>query len=576
MKNYYQILNVKPTATEAEIKSSYRVLAKRYHPDVNPGDAAAADKFADINEANAVLTDPKARAEYDQKLKEASTPHANPEDVIARQRAQAQAAARAAARQQAAFANMEATMSASSRRDATILRARQAAQAQAQAQVQALCNQAFQSGIEQGIAESKKVADAEISRLNSTVQALQAENKKLKKSADEVISLKRQLAESEQDRRELETELFNRDRELSQEQIRAKDMEEQLRAFRDGEVSAEGRRAEGDSTELREKLEAAQRYINELAATNSKLTETNKELEQENKKLEGECSQAGLTNKAQIQLQQDKRRQMQEEIEDLRRQVDELNAELEDARAELEQWQQYANSEQFISDTERRIEEFNKKTQSDRRKAKNTLYGALGVLIWATDEEIEAGYNKLVKRYSDKADDTSAAKLEKVKEAYAVLSDPKKRAEYNSTINITDERIEEERKLIAENERIMEEYREQLASKEFWEHYDELNASALEGDSAAQNALGEMFYYGDEIERDLDQAVFWFKEAAKQKHPDAMYNLGICFINGEGIEKNENTGKGFIRQAAKLGSKPAKQYEAAQKAAAASDSDGNK
>lgn len=572
MKNYYQILNVKPTATEAEIKSSYRVLAKRYHPDVNPGDAAAADKFADINEANAVLTDPKARAEYDQKLKEASAPHANPEDVIARQRAQAQAAARAAARQQAAFANMEATMSASSRRDATILRARQAAQAQ----VQALCNQAFQSGIEQGIAESKKVADAEIARLNATIQSLQAENKKLKKSADEVISLKRQLAESEQDRRELETELFNRDRELSQEQIRAKDMEEQLRAFRDGEVPAEGRRAEGDSTELREKLEAAQRYINELTATNAKLTETNKELEQENKKLEGECSQAGLTNKAQIQLQQDKRRQMQEEIEDLRRQVDELNAELEDARAELDQWQQYANSEQFISDTERRIEEFNKKTQSDSRKAKNTLYGALGVLIWATDEEIEAGYNKLVKRYSDKADDTSAAKLEKVKEAYAVLSDPKKRAEYNSTINITDERIEEERKLIAENERIMEEYREQLASKEFWEHYDELNASALEGDAAAQNALGEMFYYGDEIERDLDQAVFWFKEAAKQKHPDAMYNLGICFINGEGIEKNENTGKGFIRQAAKLGSKPAKQYEAAQKAAAASDSDGNK
>lgn len=576
MKNYYQILNVKPTATEAEIKSSYRVLAKRYHPDVNPGDAAAADKFADINEANAVLTDPKARAEYDQKLKEASAPHANPEDVIARQRAQAQAAARAAARQQAAFANMEATMSASSRRDATILRARQAAQAQAQAQVQALCNQAFQSGIEQGIAESKKVADAEIARLNATIQSLQAENKKLKKSADEVISLKRQLAESEQDRRELETELFNRDRELSQEQIRAKDMEEQLRAFRDGEVPAEGRRAEGDSTELREKLDAAQRYINELTATNAKLTETNKELEQENKKLEGECSQAGLTNKAQIQLQQDKRRQMQEEIEDLRRQVDELNAELEDARAELDQWQQYANSEQFISDTERRIEEFNKKTQSDRRKAKNTLYGALGVLIWATDEEIEAGYNKLVKRYSDKADDTSAAKLEKVKEAYAVLSDPKKRAEYNDSINITDERIEEERKLIAENERIMEEYREQLASKEFWEHYDELNASALEGDAAAQNALGEMFYYGDEIERDLDQAVFWFKEAAKQKHPDAMYNLGICFINGEGIEKNENTGKGFIRQAAKLGSKPAKQYEAAQKAAAASDSDGNK
>ena len=103
MKNYYQILNVKQTATESEIKSSYRVLAKRYHPDVNPGDETAASKFADINEANAVLSDPKQRAEYDQKLMEASTNRVNPEDVMARQRAQAQAAARQAAARQAAY-----------------------------------------------------------------------------------------------------------------------------------------------------------------------------------------------------------------------------------------------------------------------------------------------------------------------------------------------------------------------------------------------------------------------------------------------------------------------------------------
>lgn len=66
-----------------------------------------------------------------------------------------------------------------------------------------------------------------------------------------------------------------------------------------------------------------------------------------------------------------------------------------------------------------------------------------------------------------------------------------------------------------------------------------------------------MYYYGDEIERDYEQAVFWFKEAAKQKHPDGMCNLGMCFVNGEGIERNEATGNSFIRQAAKLGSKAA-------------------
>lgn len=552
MKNYYQILNVQPSATEADIKRSYRVLAKRYHPDVNPGDAAAADKFADINEANAVLSDPKARAEYDVKLKEATSARLNPEDVIARQRAQAQAAARQAARQAAyrngAMNNMN--VNASARRDAAIARARQAAQAQAQAQaqyqnaqvqaqVQALRNQAFQSGREQGAAEAKAAAESEISRLNTSVRSLIAENKKLKKNLeDETSDLKRQLAEAEQDRRELEVELFNRDRELSQEKIRAKEIEEQLKALRedDGANSEAVRKAEAECADLRAKLEKALMCI---------------------KKLEQDRAQAELNNQAQIQLQMDKRRQMQEEIDELNRQVDSLTSEIDVLRAENDQWQQYAQSEEFISDTERRMGDWAKKTQADRRKAKPTLYGVLGVLIWATDEEIDDAHAKLVKRYSGKTDETIVAKLAKVEEAYAVLSDAEKRAEYNTSINVTDEMIAEERRLIAENESIMEEYRNRLAGKEFWAHFDELTANALEGDPSAQNALGEMYYYGDEIERDYEQAVFWFKEAAKQKHPDGMYNLGMCFVNGEGIERNEATGQSFIRQAAKLGSKAA-------------------
>ena len=50
-KNYYEILGVSKTASADEIKSAYRKLAKQYHPDLHPGDAAAAEKFKEINEA---------------------------------------------------------------------------------------------------------------------------------------------------------------------------------------------------------------------------------------------------------------------------------------------------------------------------------------------------------------------------------------------------------------------------------------------------------------------------------------------------------------------------------------------
>ncbi len=162
-------------------------------------------------------------------------------------------------------------------------------------------------------------------------------------------------------------------------------------------------------------------------------------------------------------------------------------------------------------------------------------------------------YAKLLKRYSAKTDDNTLVKLKKLQDAYAILSDSAKRREYNSSIGITDERIAQERAEISDNEKMKIEYREQLESKEFWAKFDELSFNAQTGDAESQNRIGEMYYYGDEVEQDLDQAVYWFKEAAKQKHADAMYNLGVCFVNGEGVEKNKTTGLGFIRQAAKLG-----------------------
>src|SRR5579884_4226499 len=64
-KDYYKILGVDRKASEKEIKSAYRKLARKYHPDVNPGDTTAVAKFKEINEAHAVLTDPEKRKKYD-------------------------------------------------------------------------------------------------------------------------------------------------------------------------------------------------------------------------------------------------------------------------------------------------------------------------------------------------------------------------------------------------------------------------------------------------------------------------------------------------------------------------------
>lgn len=66
IKDYYEILGVKKGASQDEIKRTFRRLARKYHPDVNPGDKTAEQKFKEINEAYEVLGDPKKRAGYDQ------------------------------------------------------------------------------------------------------------------------------------------------------------------------------------------------------------------------------------------------------------------------------------------------------------------------------------------------------------------------------------------------------------------------------------------------------------------------------------------------------------------------------
>lgn len=67
-KNPYEILGVSKTAEEKEIRKAFRALAKKYHPDVNPGNAEAEEKFREVNQAYEILSDEKKRAKLDQEL----------------------------------------------------------------------------------------------------------------------------------------------------------------------------------------------------------------------------------------------------------------------------------------------------------------------------------------------------------------------------------------------------------------------------------------------------------------------------------------------------------------------------
>ena len=69
-RDYYEVLGISKGASDEEIKKAYRKVAKKYHPDLNPGNKEAEAKFKEVNEAYEILSNPQKKAQYDGKRKD--------------------------------------------------------------------------------------------------------------------------------------------------------------------------------------------------------------------------------------------------------------------------------------------------------------------------------------------------------------------------------------------------------------------------------------------------------------------------------------------------------------------------
>lgn len=384
--------------------------------------------------------------------------------------------------------------------------------AQVQAQLIAVRDRAYKEGYNKGASEAAK--------------AVSVETAKSQQKIDEV----------KRDRGDLEQELFDRDRELAQANERIKELTAQLDWFR---------KAKGGTAQPTDALQT------QISQTKVRIKDMEKEMQKVSKAdIKSNPSLASQTNPQQLKERIDA---LSYKLVDINKRLNDLSGELAPVIAQSEQHKKSAADDQILLSLEQRAAQWAKKEAADRKLSKPTLYGKLGVLVWATDSEIDMAFENLSSRYVGKSDAESFVALKKIKTAYAVLADPKKRREYNATIGITDDRIKAEQKAIRDNAAAQEQYRSKLAAKGFWERFDELSTLAFAGEADAQNALGELYYQGTNVDRDYAQAVYWFREAFAKKNAEATYNLGLCYLHGHGVGRNKSIARAFFRQAENAG-----------------------
>lgn len=617
MKYYYRILNIRETATDDEIKRSYRMHAKLYHPDVCQ-DENSAGKFADVNEAYYVLSDPEKRAEYDRLLAEENEAKASPEKIIARRRPpradgrqadasdfddnysrrQAEYAAKREAVRREAEARAEIIRDSIRkgidptyiimRRQAAIIRAQEQEQARRfQSQLAAAEKRAHEMGVEVG----KRAMIADLNVVSGQLKTAKNENARLQTKLNGIL----------RDRQDLERELFNRDREFNEQKKKAAEFEKQVISLKNRPdertelraATAELKTVKNEYARLQTKLNAAinarqglelelsnrsrafaeqkqkaaelekqVRTLKTRSAERSELTAANAELKNVNSELRAARAENEMLKKSVAAAQKSR-----EDMEKRFAYVAELKAvaiKLRNRVATLES-EQAANGGEVVGD-------------AAELRAKITDAHKRVVTLERDNDELEQNLKRVREAYEKEhaRAERERERAEQASKKAQELDNERKRLEEisqarnNESVSRINAKLEEEQKtkeelkkrlqqlssdFESECERIRAEHDSDYGSEV---EINKLTFSANAGDLEAQNALGEIYLYSKNVNHEL--AAHWFKEAAKKKHADAMYNLGICYINGAGVTKNVGTGMGFIRMAARLGSAKARKY----------------
>jgi len=543
MKDFYKILGVSPTAKNAEIKQAYRQRAKLWHPDINQHDPKAAAKLAEINDANTVLSNAAARAKYDK-------------EFAAYKQTKATPFAGGFAGQPPPFNGQFFGQQFQGQRPPFGAQFNQRPnmpphfqpQAQQRQQVEQMTASAYNTGYTKGFTdsenkrtESEKSLTSQITMLNSQVFSLTEKARIAERDAEEA-NLK--VRDFEKNAAKHENELDELRSENTTLRMQIADLQ-----TKDAITPKTSTTADDKNLEL-------QTMVAELNHTIKNLTEQNRKFIDLNKELTGKCEDA---KKAQQQAEV----KVSEKVSEHEKTVNNLTQENQELKEKIEELEIYIGSRDESDSHEDLVHEREGKLKQVKKMIKNTHYGTLGVVFWADNNEIKAAYNRLHKRYSikyEKGDHRAKQKLDELDNAHSILTNVFKRRSYNTTIDITEEDIRQERREQKEFEDAVEKYMTSKAEDEFWAYLEELMFYAQTGDSESQNLLGEMYYCGDEVDKDLSQAFYWFKEAAKQQHADGLYNLGICYLNGEGTKRDEVRGIKYIQQSSKLGNEEATEY----------------